>query len=42
MMFLNIFIGYRECEVVKSLCITLPQMSVHIKCFENGGKNIPF
>ena len=34
------FIGYLEGEIVKPLCITLPQMSGYIKYFENGGKNI--
>ena len=32
------FIGYKESEIVKSLCIILPQMSGYIKYFENGGK----
>ena len=32
------FIGYQEGEIVKPLCIILPQMSGFIKCFENGGK----
>ena len=36
------FIGYREGEIVKPLCIILPQMSGYIKCFENGGKNMSF
>ena len=31
------FIGYLEDELVKPLCIILPQMSGYIKCFENGG-----
>ena len=34
------FIGYQEGEIVKPLCIILPQMSGCIKHFENGGKNI--
>ena len=29
------FIGYQEGEVVKPLCIILPQMNGYIKCFEN-------
>ena len=33
------FIGYLEGEIVKSLCIILPQMSGYRKYFENGGKN---
>ena len=36
------FIGYQEDEIVKPLCIILPQMSGHIKYFENGGKNMNF
>ena len=34
------FIDYKEGEIVKPLCIILPQMSRHIKYFENGGKNM--
>ena len=34
------FIGYQEGEIVKPLCIILPQMSGYIKYFENGGKNV--
>ena len=36
------FIGYKEGEIVKLLCIILPQMSGYIKYFENGGKNMSF
>ena len=36
------FIGYREGEIVKPLCVILPQMSGYIKYFENGGKKISF
>ena len=36
------FIGYLEGEIVKPLCIILPQMSGYIKYFENGGKNMSF
>ena len=36
------FIGYKEGEIVKSLCIILPQMSGYIKYFEKGGKNMSF
>ena len=36
------FIGYKEDEIVKPLCIILPQMSGYIKYFENGGKNMYF
>ena len=30
------FIGYLKGEIVKPLCIILPQMSGYIKYFENG------
>ena len=33
---------YQEGEIVKPLCIILPQMSGYIKYFENGGKNMSF
>ena len=36
------FTGYKEGEIVKPLCIILPQISGHIKYFENGSKNISF
>ena len=36
------FIGYLECEIVKPLCIILPQMDGYIKYFENGSKNLSF
>ena len=36
------FIGYQEGEIVKPLCIILPQMCGYIKYFENGGKNMSF
>ena len=36
------FIGYKEGEIVKPLCIILPLMSGYIKCFENGGKSMSF
>ena len=36
------FIGYQEGEIVKPLCIILPQMSGYIKYFENDGKNMSF
>ena len=32
------FIGYQEGEIVKPLCIILPQMSGCIKYFEYGGQ----
>ena len=34
------FIGYKEGEIVKPLCIILPQMSGYIKYFETGDKNM--
>ena len=36
------FIGYKKGEIVKPLCIILPQMTGYIKYFENGGKNMSF
>ena len=36
------FIGYKDSEIVKPLCIILPQMSGYMKYFENVGKNISF
>ena len=36
------YIGYQEDEIVRPLCIILPQMNRHIKYFENGGKNMSF
>ena len=36
------FIGYQEGEIVKPLCIILPQMSEYIKYFGNGDKNMSF
>ena len=36
------FIGYQENEIVKPLCIILPQMNDYIKYFDNGGKNVFF
>ena len=36
------FIGYIEDEIVKPLCIILPQMNGYIKYFDNGGKNMSF
>ena len=34
------FTGDEENEIVKPLCIILPQMNGYIKYFENGGKNM--
>ena len=36
------FIGYQQGQIVKPLCIILPQMNGYIKYFENGGKNMSF
>ena len=32
------YIGYLKGEIIKPLCIILPQMSGYIKYFENGSK----
>ena len=29
------FIGYKEIDIVKQLCIIMPQMRGYIKCFES-------
>ena len=36
------FIGYQEGEIVKPLCIILPQLSGYIIYLENGSKNMSF
>ena len=36
------FIGCQECGIVKLSYIILPQMSGHIKYFQNGGRNKSF
>ena len=36
------FIGYKEGEIFKPICIILPQLSGYIKYFEDGGKNMSF
>ena len=37
------FIGYlHDDDVIRPLCIVLPQMSGYIKYFDNGGKNMSF
>ena len=36
------FIGHQEDEIVKPLCIILPQMNGYIKYFESGGRNMSF
>ena len=35
-------IDYKEGEIIKPLCIILPQMAGYIKHFENGGKTMSF
>ena len=34
------FIGYKDDNIVRPLCIILPQMSGCMKYFENGGENM--
>ena len=36
------FIGHKKDEIVRSLCIILPQMNGYIKYFEIGSKNMSF
>ena len=36
------FIGYKEGEIVKPLCIILPQMNGYIKYFKTRDKNMSF
>ena len=36
------FIGYQKGEILKLLCIILPQMSGYIKYFEYRGQNMSF
>ena len=36
------FIGYKEGEIVKPLCIILPQMTGYIIYFGNGEKSMSF
>ena len=36
------FWGYLNNDVIKPLCVILPQMSGYIKYFDNGGKNMSF
>ena len=36
------FIDYLKGEIIKPLCIILPQMNGYIKYFENGNKNMSF
>ena len=34
------FIGYKEDNIMRPLCIVLPQMCGFIKYFDSGGKNV--
>ena len=36
------FCGYLNNDVIKPLCVALPQMSRYIKYFDNNGKNMSF
>ena len=36
------FCRYLNNDVIKPLCVILPQMSRYIKYFDNGGKNMSF
>ena len=36
------FCGYLNNDIIKPLCVILPQMSGYIKYFDNGGKNMSF
>ena len=36
------FTGYSDGDLIKPLCIILPQMSGYIKYFDNGGKSMSF
>ena len=36
------FCGYLNNDVIKPLCVILPQMSGYVKYFDNGGKNMSF
>ena len=38
----NNFCGYLNNDVIKPLCVILPQMDGYIKYFDNGGKNMSF
>ena len=38
----NHFIGYLKGEIIKPLCIILPQMKGYIKYFENDNKSMSF
>ena len=36
------FCGYLNNDIIKPLCVILPQMNGYIKYFDNGGKNMSF
>ena len=36
------YVGYCKDELVRSLCLIMPQMSEYIKYFDDGGKNMLF
>ena len=36
------FCGYLNNDVIKPLCVILPQMNGYIKYFDNDGKNMSF
>ena len=36
------FCGYLNNDVIKPLCVILPQMNGYIKYFDDGGKNMSF
>ena len=36
------FIGYKDDNIIRPLCIILTQLSEYIKYFENVGKNMSF
>ena len=38
----NYFIDYKKYEIIKPLCIILPQMNGYIKYFKHGSKNMSF
>ena len=39
---INIFVKYLNNDVIKPLCVILPQMNGYIKYFDDGGKNMSF
>ena len=36
------YVGYCKDELIRPLCVLMPQMSGYIKYFDNGGKNMSF